>query len=1012
MTTRPNPYVGPRSFETGEKLYGRDKELRSLTALLVAERIVLMHSPSGAGKTSLLKAGLLPSLREEEFNVLPVVRVNIDPPEEVTGANRYVLSTLLSLEEGMPAEERLPLAELASLSLDEYLSKHRADKDTVLVLDQFEEVLTIASTDRDGKLAFFEQLGEALRAKNLWTLISMREDYLGMLAPYVRPIPNRLVTRFRLDLLGVEAAIQAMQLPAKAAGVDFQITAANKLADDLRRILVQLPDGSMEPQSGLYVEPVQLQVVCYRIWEGLDEVENVIDEEDLTRIGNVDQALADYYAQIVTKVADETDVPERTVRDWFEHKLITPEGLRGQVRLGVDVSEGLPNPAVRQLENAHIIRADQRAGQTWVELAHDRLLEPVRSSNREWFNKNLSVFQRQAEVWIQKDRSEGLLLRGHDLDQAETEISGMKLRPEELEFLDACRLLRRRAKREKILRRGIAIGLVASLILGVVAVYFAYRATQANASFDRAAKTAQAASTEAIVQQNYAQVASTEAIKQQSIAQAASTQAIQQKALAEDASKLAIANANAAATARVQAEREKANALEQERIAELEKKQAEASALVAQSLLLQLKAREDLANLLAVEAFRIADTSRTRTQLLTPVYNRGQLTLAQNNNSGLIPSMFYTPDNNGIVSTDFFTCKQDNFYACDASIVKFWAISRDARRGDLPNGIGQGSTSVNPPGLADAVALSPDGTTLAVSSCDPLNTNTLKCEAENVTFWNLSTRKPAGQTINFKGDLVNDKAVLLAYSPDGKTLALGLNIPTVFNSSPTSKPIVILWNLADSKQIMQFTPEKGIYQMAFSMNSKTLAIAGGDTVTLLDIASQQFSALAPTTSPRKVYSLAYSPDGKFLAVGMEDGSIRLIDLAGNQAIDPVMNNIARPLTLAFSPDGKILAAGYQDAGLILWDTSSRQRLNSSPIYKHVEVPDKYPILSLAFSPDGKQLATASNEIILWDTDPDSWSVKACNIAGHNFSKSDWLQYFPGQPYQITCPQFPAGRNGT
>ena len=53
MTVTKNPYVGPRSFETGEKLYGRDHELRTLMALLIAERIVLMHSPSGAGKTSL-----------------------------------------------------------------------------------------------------------------------------------------------------------------------------------------------------------------------------------------------------------------------------------------------------------------------------------------------------------------------------------------------------------------------------------------------------------------------------------------------------------------------------------------------------------------------------------------------------------------------------------------------------------------------------------------------------------------------------------------------------------------------------------------------------------------------------------------------------------------------------------------------------------------------------------------------------------------------------------------------
>ncbi len=68
----PNPYAGVRSLETGEAVYGRDREVRTLSALLIAERIVLLHSPSGAGKTFLLRAGLLPHLRDENFNILPM----------------------------------------------------------------------------------------------------------------------------------------------------------------------------------------------------------------------------------------------------------------------------------------------------------------------------------------------------------------------------------------------------------------------------------------------------------------------------------------------------------------------------------------------------------------------------------------------------------------------------------------------------------------------------------------------------------------------------------------------------------------------------------------------------------------------------------------------------------------------------------------------------------------------------------------------------------------------------
>ena len=61
--SRPNPYVGPRPFTEEEKLYGRESEIQNLTNLFIAERILLLHSPSGAGKTSLIQAGLLPRFK-------------------------------------------------------------------------------------------------------------------------------------------------------------------------------------------------------------------------------------------------------------------------------------------------------------------------------------------------------------------------------------------------------------------------------------------------------------------------------------------------------------------------------------------------------------------------------------------------------------------------------------------------------------------------------------------------------------------------------------------------------------------------------------------------------------------------------------------------------------------------------------------------------------------------------------------------------------------------------------
>lgn len=66
-TLPPNPYIGPRAFQTGEVLYGRDRELLRLLNLLISRRLVLLHAPSGAGKTSLINAVLIPRLQAEGF---------------------------------------------------------------------------------------------------------------------------------------------------------------------------------------------------------------------------------------------------------------------------------------------------------------------------------------------------------------------------------------------------------------------------------------------------------------------------------------------------------------------------------------------------------------------------------------------------------------------------------------------------------------------------------------------------------------------------------------------------------------------------------------------------------------------------------------------------------------------------------------------------------------------------------------------------------------------------------
>lgn len=486
MNSRPNPYVGPRSFRRDEKMFGRAHDVKTLLHLFVAERIVLLYSPSGAGKTSLLQAAFIPRLRERGFSVLSgeaLIRVSTECPLEDTSrqeVNRYVLSALLSLEEGIPAQSRRSSAQLAQMTMKEYLDtrvgSNGGGSTPTLIFDQFEEILTLDPTDVAAKSEFFEQLGDALEDQRFWTLFSMREEYRAALDPYRELLPTRLHSTFRLDFLPVSDALKAMREPVLGVGVGFSPDAARRLVDDLRRVKVQKINGPIEDQLGPYVEPVQLQVVCHSLWEGFSSDDNEIGLDDVEKLGNVDSALSDYYGSSIRKIADETTMNERQVRDWVEKCLISDHDLRTQVLLGEGSTNGLNNRVVDALKAVHLVRAEERGGRKWLELAHDRLVTPVKASNKEWRAQHLSFLAQCADLWVRNNKAQSILLQGEDLKRArqEYEQSQRDVLEQEKEFLAISETteaaLAKTAEREERISI-LSIGITVVAVLAAIAFF-------------------------------------------------------------------------------------------------------------------------------------------------------------------------------------------------------------------------------------------------------------------------------------------------------------------------------------------------------------------------------------------------------------------------------------------------------------------------------------------------------------------------------------------------------------
>ena len=383
---RANPFVGPRSIRYGEALFGRDRELTDLCSTLVAARIVLLYSVSGAGKSSLVEAGLRPELERRRFALFPTIRVGQDLSHLYHGTvrNRYTLSALLSLEEGRPVEARFQPSTLAEMTLVDYLPLLLAERgepaDPCLLFDQFEELFTLDPVDGSTKRVFLEDVGLALRDPGRWALFSMREEYIAQLDPFRSLIPDRLERRARLELLGPDAARKAMEGPATNSGLPFARDAADVLIDDLRKVRVQDGTGVRE-ELGPSVEPVQLQVVCRELWERVAPQATSIEKSDVTALGDVDDSLARFYEQVIAATSLQSRVSIYFLRRWFSNVLVTPFGTRSMALRGPTTTEDLPNAAVDVLEALHLVRAESRAGAAWYELTHDRFIGPIQASN-------------------------------------------------------------------------------------------------------------------------------------------------------------------------------------------------------------------------------------------------------------------------------------------------------------------------------------------------------------------------------------------------------------------------------------------------------------------------------------------------------------------------------------------------------------------------------------------------------------------------------------------------------
>ena len=407
-----SPFVGPRPFEKedSDRFFGRTRETEELLSLIIAHRAVLIYAQSGAGKTSLLKAGVIKRLEEQRYPILPPARVhgllpNDVPPENVQ--NIFVFHALQYWAAKLPSGQSIK--DHAKTTLSEFFKPlvpaPEAGEDgsppLIVIFDQFEEFFTTNQHRWQERRPFFDQLAQALQdLPTMKVVFVMREEYIAQLEPFAELLPEKLRPRMHLERLRGNSARNAVVKPFQNRSLSFDVNAADELMKELSEIRVAEGDKFRETH-GEFVEPVQLQVVCQSLWENLpaewkigpnasSNGPRLITAEYIERFGDVNTALATYYDRSVERAAaaSEGRIGEGELRRWFGTALITPTGTRGLAFRGAPgATWRIPGLALKELEEAHVIRREDRSGTITHELTHDRFIEPIQKSNEVWLGR-------------------------------------------------------------------------------------------------------------------------------------------------------------------------------------------------------------------------------------------------------------------------------------------------------------------------------------------------------------------------------------------------------------------------------------------------------------------------------------------------------------------------------------------------------------------------------------------------------------------------------------------------